>query len=251
VEAMTAFRKGISHEKIPPFFAVARNSRSGPLKFEESPAKGLDLAFLATASRPYRYPFEKSGHGRNVSTKEPMQTPLNDIKLDDFVKGLTERRFRCQGENKSSLQNPGLSFIFPHQRKTNGSNSQGDPLLSGYLKIVERKIREAVEKGEFDNLPGKGKPLVLEDDSHVPEDLRIAYRILKNADCLPPEIQEKKEIMQMEDLLASIPDDLERYKLIKKINYRIMKLNMSAKRSPLLEEKQIYFKKLIDKFAQK
>jgi len=124
-------------------------------------------------------------------------------------------------------------------------------LLSGYLKIVERKIREAVEKGEFDNLPGKGKPLVLEDDSHVPEDLRIAYRILKNADCLPPEIQEKKEIMQMEDLLASIPDDLERYKLIKKINYRIMKLNMSTKRSPLLEEKQIYFKKLIDKFAQK
>jgi hypothetical protein len=124
-------------------------------------------------------------------------------------------------------------------------------MLSGYLKIVERKIREAVEKGEFDNLPGKGKPLVLEDDSHVPEDLRIAYRILKNADCLPPEIQEKKEIMQMEDLLASIPDDLERYKLIKKINYRIMKLNMSTKRSPLLEEKQLYFKKLIDKLAQK
>jgi hypothetical protein len=124
-------------------------------------------------------------------------------------------------------------------------------VLSGYLKIVEQRIREAVEKGEFDNLPGKGKPLVLEDDSHVPEDLRIAYKILKNADCLPPEIQEKKEIMQMEDLLASIPDDLERYKLIKKINYRIMKLNASTKRSPLLEEKQIYFKKLIDKLAQK
>jgi hypothetical protein len=107
--------------------------------------------------------------------------------------------------------------------------SGGDLLLAGYLKIVEQRIREAVEKGEFDNLPGKGKPLVLEDDSHVPEDLRIAYRILKNADCLPPEIQEKKEIMQMEDLLASAPDDLERYKLIKKINYRIMKLNMSTK----------------------
>ncbi|MBN2034125.1 MAG: DUF1992 domain-containing protein [Deltaproteobacteria bacterium] len=124
-------------------------------------------------------------------------------------------------------------------------------MLSGYLKIVERRIRDAVEKGEFDNLPGKGKPLVLEDDSHVPEDLRIAYKILKNADCLPPEIQEKKEIMQMEDLLASVPDDLERYKLIKKINYRIMKLNASSKRSPLLEEKQLYFKKLIDKLAQK
>ena len=124
-------------------------------------------------------------------------------------------------------------------------------MIAGYLRIVEQRIKEAVEKGEFDDLPGKGKPLVLEDDRHVPEDLRIAYRILKNADCLPPELQEKKEIMQMEDLLASIPDDLERYKLIKKINYRIMKLNISAKRSPLLEEKQLYFQKLIDKLAHK
>ena len=124
-------------------------------------------------------------------------------------------------------------------------------MLSGYLKIVERRIAEAVEKGELDNLPGKGKPLVLEDDRHVPEDLRIAYKILKNADCLPPELQEKKEIMQMEDLLATIPDDLERYKLIKKINYRIMKLNMSTRRSPFLEEKQLYFQKLIDKLAHK
>jgi hypothetical protein len=128
---------------------------------------------------------------------------------------------------------------------------RGVVLLEGYLKIVEQRIKDALERGEFDNLPGKGEPLALEDDSHIPEDLRIAYKILKNADCLPPEIQEKKEIMQMEDMLSSIPDDLERYKLIKKINYRIMKLNMSGKKSPLLEEKQLYFKKLIDRFAQK
>jgi hypothetical protein len=108
-----------------------------------------------------------------------------------------------------------------------------------------------MDNGEFDHLPGKGEPLALQDDSHIPEDLRIAYKILKNADCLPPEIQEKKEIMQMEDMLASIPDELERYKLVKKINYRIMKLNMSGKKSPLLEEKQIYFKKLVDRSAEK
>ena len=115
------------------------------------------------------------------------------------------------------------------------------------LRIVEQRIKEAQEKGEFDNLPGHGKPLKLEDDSHVPEDLRIAYKILKNADCLPPELQEKKEIRQMEDLLASLPDEKERYKLIKKINFRIMKLNMVGKKSPLLEEKQLYYRKVIDK----
>lgn len=119
------------------------------------------------------------------------------------------------------------------------------------MKIAERRIQEAQERGEFENLPGQGKPLKLEDDSNVPEDLRIAYKILKNADCLPPELEAKKEIRQMEDLLASIPDERERYKLIKKINYQIMKLNMMGKRSPLLEEKEIYFQKVVDKIAEK
>ena len=117
--------------------------------------------------------------------------------------------------------------------------------------MVERKIQEAMERGEFDNLPGQGKPLLLEEDSHIPEELRVAYKILKNADCLPPELETKKEIRQMEDLLANIPDEKERYKLIKKINYMIMRLNMMGKRSPLFEEKQIYYKKLVDKVGQK
>ena len=124
-------------------------------------------------------------------------------------------------------------------------------ILPGYEKIVEQRIKEAMENGEFENLPGKGKPIPIEDDSHVPEDLRLAYKLLKNADCLPPELLEKKEILQMEDMLASVPDEKERYKLIKKINFKIMKLNVMGKKSPLLEEKQIYYKKLIDKIADK
>jgi hypothetical protein len=124
-------------------------------------------------------------------------------------------------------------------------------ILPGYEKIVEQRIKEAMDKGEFENLPGKGKPIPLEDDSHVPEDLRLAYKLLKNADCLPPELLEKKEILQMEDMLATVPDEKERYKLIKKINFKIMKLNVMGKKSTLLEEKQIYYKKLIDKIADK
>ncbi len=113
--------------------------------------------------------------------------------------------------------------------------------------MVEQRILEAQERGEFDHLPGHGKPLKLEDESHVPEDLRVAYKILKNANCLPPELQEKREIRQMEDLLASLPDEKERYKLIKKINFKIMKLNLMGKKSPLLEEKQIYYQKVVEK----
>ena len=123
--------------------------------------------------------------------------------------------------------------------------------MFGYYKIVEKKIKEAEERGEFDNLPGKGEPLILDDDSRIPEDLRLAHKILKNADCLPPEIELKKEIRQMEDMLENIPDEKERYRQIKKINYKVMQLNMMGRRSPLLEESQIYYAKVLDRIGKK
>jgi hypothetical protein len=124
-------------------------------------------------------------------------------------------------------------------------------MLLGYLKIVEQRIRDAQQRGEFDNLPGRGKPMDLDDDRNIPEDLRLAYRILKNADCLPPELELKREIRQMEDLLDNIPDEKEKYRQMKKINFKIMQLNMMGHKSPLFEEKQIYYKKLIDRFGHK
>ena len=69
-------------------------------------------------------------------------------------------------------------------------------MIPGFMKIVEERIRRAQKKGEFENLEGTGKPLNLADDQAVAEELRLAYKILKNADCLPPEIEVKKEIQQ-------------------------------------------------------
>jgi len=74
-------------------------------------------------------------------------------------------------------------------------------------EMVERHIREAEEKGEFDNLLGSGKPLVLEDDSGVPAELRTAYRLLKNSGYLPPELQDRKEALQLAELLSEIEKD--------------------------------------------
>lgn len=125
------------------------------------------------------------------------------------------------------------------------------PMIFGFQKIVEKKIKEAMDKGEFDDLPGRGKPIAFEDDSNIPEDLRLTFKVLKNADYLPPELQLKKEIRQMEDMLEGIPDEKEKYRQIKKINYKIMQLNLMGKKSPLLEETQVYYKKLTDKFGGK
>ncbi len=66
---------------------------------------------------------------------------------------------------------------------------------------AERHIIEAQRKGEFDNLPGRGEPLILDDDSHVPAELRAGYRLLKNAGCLPPELEQRRDAIQLLDIL--------------------------------------------------
>ncbi len=123
--------------------------------------------------------------------------------------------------------------------------------MYAFQKIIEKKIQDAQENGDFDDLPGKGKPIKLEDDRNIPEELRLTYKILKNADCLPPELELRKEIRTMEDMLENIPDEKEKYRHIKKINYKIMQLNMMGKGSPLLGESEFYYRKVIDKTDHK
>ena len=96
-------------------------------------------------------------------------------------------------------------------------------MIPGFEKIVEDRIKKAQLRGEFDDLPGAGKPLDLYDDQHIPQDLRMAYKILKNADCLPPEIELKKEILRTEDLLANVQDTAQQYSILKKLNFLILK----------------------------
>jgi len=122
-------------------------------------------------------------------------------------------------------------------------------LFQIFDKIAEERIKEAIENGDFKDIPGSGKPLKLEDDRHLPQDLRLAYKILKNANCLPPELELRKQIRTAEEMLAGMKDEKEKYKQIKKLNYLIMKLNMS-RRSPLsLEKNQHYFDKIVDKMG--
>ena len=123
--------------------------------------------------------------------------------------------------------------------------------MYAYQKIVEQKLQEAVKKGEFDNLPSKGKPLALDDDTRIPEDLRLAYQILKNGDCLPPELVLRKEIRKMEDMLDKIPNEKEKYRQLKRINHKIMRLNMMGHQSPLLEENKVYYARLVEKSGKK
>ena len=119
-------------------------------------------------------------------------------------------------------------------------------MFTGFSKIVEERIRKAIQKGKFDNLSGAGQPLKLEEDRHIAEDLRLAHKILKNAECLPPEIELKKEIHRTEDLLVGMKDTASKYAILKKLNYLIMKLNTMRNTSIDLETQQ-YSTRLIEK----
>ncbi len=103
-------------------------------------------------------------------------------------------------------------------------------------RIAEERIREAMERGDFDNLSNKGKPLNLEDDSLIPEDLRMAYRILKNTGYLPPELELKKEIVSLKDLINTIDDDEKRLKKLRELNFKLMKLSLMLKRPVNLDD---------------
>jgi len=122
-------------------------------------------------------------------------------------------------------------------------------MLSGFAKLVEQRIQAAQKNGEFDDLEGSGKPIEYEDDSGIPEDLRMAYKMLKNADCTPPEIELKKQILKTEDLLGGMRDSQEKYKAIKKLNYLVTKLNC-LRRTPINMEEPQYSGRIIDRLSK-
>jgi len=117
-----------------------------------------------------------------------------------------------------------------------------------FNRIAERRIQEAIQNGEFDNLEGRGKPIKFEDETWIPEDLRMAYRILKNADCIPPELELRNEIINLSSLINTIDDDKERLKKLRELNFKILKLDMMRKRPFDLSSLPEYEGKLIDKF---
>jgi hypothetical protein len=121
-------------------------------------------------------------------------------------------------------------------------------MFPGFDRIVEERIRQAQKEGKFEKLPGSGKPLP-EEQINAPDDIRLAYKILKNADCLPPELELKKEIRNTQELLSGMGETAEKYKTLKKLNLLIMKLN-SCRKSPIeFEAPQEYLGALVERFG--
>ncbi|MEJ2514813.1 MAG: DUF1992 domain-containing protein [Gammaproteobacteria bacterium] len=91
-------------------------------------------------------------------------------------------------------------------------------------KLAESRIRQAMEAGELDNLPGAGRPLKLDDDRHVPPELRAAYRLLKNSGYLPPEAELRRDIADARALLSAARCEAERSRAARRLELLRMRL---------------------------
>ncbi len=121
--------------------------------------------------------------------------------------------------------------------------------MDSLARIAERKIVEAMKTNNFTSEKWKNKPLPLDDDLNVPDDLKMAYKILKNSGYLPPEILEKKEVQRLEELIAATEDEHERLKQMKKLNVLLMKVDASRSTTSSIATQDDYYRKVVERIT--
>ena len=121
-----------------------------------------------------------------------------------------------------------------------------------FSRITDDKIRKAYEDGEFEKLPGYGKKLELEDLSNVPPELRMAYKIMKNAG-MAEEEQVRSEIQYIEDLIDKAHDSLEEDRLRVRLNEKLIRFNQLMEKKKQESNSAVfknYQNKINDKFSR-
>ena len=97
-------------------------------------------------------------------------------------------------------------------------------------RIVETLIQEAMERGEFDNLPGKGKPIDLTEYFETPEEIRLANSVLKNAGMTSREVDLLKEIAELKQVQAALLDEKKKAEIQKQIQQKQVEFSLMMER---------------------
>ena len=121
--------------------------------------------------------------------------------------------------------------------------------MYAFQLIAERKIKEAMDRGEFDNLSLAGKPLPPDDLANVSPELRMVVKILRNAQIIPEELELRSNIRSLEELLRACDDGEERLSLQYKINEKQLRYNilMESRNRKIFETR--YHKRIMDKLV--
>ncbi len=97
-------------------------------------------------------------------------------------------------------------------------------------KIVEAAIQDAMARGEFENLAGKGKPIDLTDYFNTPEEVRVAQAMLKNADLVPVELELWQEILALKEKISSLSEEAQKAKYRQNLEEKQLQFNLLAER---------------------
>lgn len=98
-------------------------------------------------------------------------------------------------------------------------------------KFIDEQIRNSIEAGDFDNLEGAGRPIDLDSYFNTPEDLRMAYSVLKSSKFVPEEVERLKEIGELKEKAKSCADDEERKKINKILQERQLAFSLLMERN--------------------
>lgn len=115
-------------------------------------------------------------------------------------------------------------------------------------RIAEGRIEEAIERGALDDLPGAGQPLVLDDDTMVPENLRAAYRVLRNSGYLPQEVTIHSEIRNIESLVGRLRDGEQRAAAAKRLS--LLRARLGSERCGNLTLQGDYYHAVAEKLGR-
>lgn len=116
--------------------------------------------------------------------------------------------------------------------------------------LVDEQVRKAIEAGLFDNLPGAGRPLEIEDTSAIPQELRASYILLKSAGVLPDELALRQELLRLEDLVAACQHDGDRDRLRAQRSSGALRLALMLERRGFGAAHQEYAQALARKLAR-
>jgi hypothetical protein len=112
--------------------------------------------------------------------------------------------------------------------------------------LVEQRILEAQARGEFDRLPGAGQPMDLDEDPLVPDDLRVAWRVLRNAGFVPPEVEALRRLRDAAAEVDRAADGAAKDRALRKLQ-ALAESRPGRQRGLSLEPR--YFARIVSKLA--
>lgn len=98
-------------------------------------------------------------------------------------------------------------------------------------KVIDKLIQEAMARGEFDDLEGKGKPLDLTDYFNTPDDIRMAYSVLKSNQIVPEEVELLKQVAELRAKMSETEEESVRRALTKELNEKSLALDLAMERT--------------------